>query len=367
MKNITKDNKGITLIVLIITIIVMLILVSVTTFTGINAYKNSKVTQFVTQMQLLQSKIDDLVAKEEFDNTQLSNVTTPIQQNAISSAYSNGEVTTNNTTEYKVFTPEKILNILEVDSVQNDILVNFDTREIISVSGVEYQGKTYYTQYKLPNGQTIVKDKTETNRELSFSLDTSANGLNCNVTISNIKISNGTLSYAETDSDGNSSNWKTIANNTVKDKKYTTNISKSGNYTFKIQDNTNNANSKEEKITITIANEPKTNQTVQPYNYGEDSDKWAYVQKDSKNYLWIPRFVYKTDSKEIKFIKGNSNVATDNTYINSNDGWKLNNKFTTSNGTALTGVWIAVESINQKGLNMVTLLNSSNAEILNEI
>ena len=36
----------------------MLILVSVATYSGINTYKNTEVTKFVAQMQLIQTKVD---------------------------------------------------------------------------------------------------------------------------------------------------------------------------------------------------------------------------------------------------------------------------------------------------------------------
>ncbi len=159
MKEIAKYNKGITLIVLIVTVIIMLILVSVTTYTGFDTYKTIKVNRFVTQMQLLQSKIDDLVttmSEEELDNLGLKTVTTQEQKNAINSAKEREGITTNDISAYKVFTKDNILNILDVEDVQNDIMVNFKTREIVSVAGIEYKDEMYYTQYILPDGQKVI-------------------------------------------------------------------------------------------------------------------------------------------------------------------------------------------------------------------
>ena len=115
MKNKTKDNKGITLIALIITIILMLILIAVSVSTGINTYNNSKVSKFIAEMELLQTKIDDLVATmstEELNNLSLDSVTTQKQKDAISSAFNNGEITVNDIKKYKVFTTNNILEIL---------------------------------------------------------------------------------------------------------------------------------------------------------------------------------------------------------------------------------------------------------------
>lgn len=368
MKKITKDNKGITLIVLIITIIIMLILVSVTTYTGLNTYKTVKVEKFVTQMQLFQSKVDNLVntmSAEELEELDLTTPTTE-QQGAITSAFENGEVTSKETGSYKVFTPDKIQELFEVEEVDNAIMVNFSTREIVDLYGVEYEGKTYYTQYKLPNGQMIVNDSNTPERNLEFSLNINVDGINANVIAKEIKITNGTLSYKK----NADTNWKSITNYTQTDKEYTVLISESGEYTFKLQDNTSNEKEKEVTVTVKLTNKPQTDIEIDAYNYSGDSDKWAYAQNGDSTYVWIPRFVHKTNSDasdaEIKFIKGNSNIATDNTYINEGE-WTLPDKFKDSNGTQLTGIWVKVDSKNTTGLDMIKLLSDSSATTLAEI
>lgn len=363
MNKITKDNRGITLVALIITIILMLILVSVTTYSGINSYKNAQVTKFVTQMQLLQAKVDDLVSSktiEELNSMDLQTPTTQEQQNAINSAFNNEEVTSSNVDEYKVFTKEDVLNKLDVEDVQNDIMVNFATREIVSLVGIEYEGETYYTQYKLPNGQTII-NSSSVSRNLDFTPEVVIDGINSSIAFKDISITNGTLSYKEQ----NDNYSQTITNYTEKEKEYKINISRSGIYTFKLQDNTSSENKEIQEI-IMLTNKPKTSSNLDQYNYGEDSTKWAYMQKDGVNYVWIPRFVYKADSKEIKFIKGNSNIATDNTYIN--DEWEISDRFTSNDGTTkLTGVWVNVDNANQENLDMISLINDNSKTILRTI
>ena len=182
MKKITKDNRGITLIVLITTVILMLILLSVGTYSGIDAYKTARVNKFVTQMQLLQAKIDDLY-DDEIETMKLSEITTNEQRNTITVAFANLEITTSNTDSFKVFTKEQILNYLEIDNAENDILVNFETREILDTVGIEYKGKTYYTQYKLPGGQKTIQGSSSQTRDLSFDINESLDGLNCTITI----------------------------------------------------------------------------------------------------------------------------------------------------------------------------------------
>ena len=385
MEKITKDNKGITLIALIITIIIMLILGSVTAYTGINSYKSSRVNKFVMQMQLLQTNFDELASTKtavELDELELQSVTTQEQIDAIVNAFKQEEVSTADTGEYKVFSANKILEILDVENIENDIMVNFETREIVSTIGIEYEGVVYYTQYKLPGGQTIINDKNETIRDLSFILTETIDGLNATITISGIEITNGTLSYRETGSDY----WTTITNYTNSGTLYDIVITKSAVYEFKLTDNVTGKDSNvritdettEEikevvvpemnKKEIIVTNKPKTSINIAPYNYGEKLESWAFAEKDSINYVWIPRFVYDSDDN-IEFIKGNSNISTKNTYKDYT--WKIHDKFTTDE-TELTGIWISLEGINQediydKDLNYMIDLLDSDAETLIEI
>ena len=132
MRKTTKENKGITLIALILTVILLLILISVATYTGLDTYNNSRVTKFVMQMQLLQAKIDEL-SNEEIEVLELNNPSSSEQIQAINSAHTNEEVSTNDANSYIVFTSSNILNILNLEGIEDDIMVNFSTREIVSI------------------------------------------------------------------------------------------------------------------------------------------------------------------------------------------------------------------------------------------
>jgi len=225
--------------------------------------------------------------------------------------------------------------------------------------------------------QIIIDEKKETNRDLSFNINTTIDGLNATITISDMKITNGTLSYREIDSDY----WTTITNYTKSGTSYDVVITKSATYEFKLTDNATGVNSnikvtdeitgetqeivpEKNKKEIKLTNKPNTTTEVQAYNYALTSENWAYMQKESINYVWIPRFKYKinaqTNITEIKFIKGNSNIATDNTYIDS-DMWNIHNKFTTNDNTELTGIWVSISSseVRKNGLNMLKLLNDT--------
>lgn len=358
LKNLAKDNKGITLIVLIITIITMLILTSVSIYSGIDTYKSTQITKFVTQMKLIQTKVDELVELNEEIN--LGEQITNEQKIIVRYAYNNNEIMSNEEeyiSNYKYFSNENLNSQFDLENVNDDIMINFKTREVVSVNGIKYKGETYYTQYKLPGGQ-ILNSYTPISRDLDFDLNCSMDGLNATITINNITITNATLSYKEeTDT-----YWKAITNYTENEKDYNILISKSGIYRFKLIENAVE-NELIKSVVINVTNKPKLYENMQfvnssnGYNYAQDSSNWAYAQDaNSLNYVWIPRFAYKIDSStnttEIKFLKGNSNIATDNTYIDTS--WAIHEKFTST----LTGIWVNVTNANEDGIEIIQLLNS---------
>ena len=197
MKKTTKDNKGITLVALIITVILMLILTSVTTYTGINTYKNAQVTKFVTQMQLVQGKVDELKESKTIEELNSMGIgiseainEVPIISTVMYKAQDNGEIMINDDyTAYRFFSSEDIKQQLDLkEGIDGEIMINFTTREVISTTGVEYKDKIYYTQYQLPNGQKLINNTSQTDRDLGFDLNVEVDGLNATVKIKGIQI-----------------------------------------------------------------------------------------------------------------------------------------------------------------------------------
>lgn len=367
MKRVTKDNKGITLVALIITVILMLILTSVTTYTGVNTYRNMQVTKFITQMKLIQGKVDELKNSNTVDRLNTMGEAVPAdKQTIITTANTRGEITSSDISSYRYFSSENLKQQLDLeDGIDSEIMINFTTREVVSTVGIEYESKRYYTQYLLPGGQKLIDNSTQANRNLTFDLTASVDGLNATITINNIQITNATLSYKEQ----GSSYWQNITNYTKKGETYNILISKSAIYDFKLIDNTTEQESDISNITLELTNKPKTQFQIDSYNYSLNSENWAYcTDTDGNNYVWIPRFAYKLDENNqniIKFLKGNSNITTDNSTID--ETWTVSDKLNSADGTKLTGIWVQVTSKNQEGINMIDLLNDSSITILTEI
>lgn len=384
MKEITKDNKGITLVALIITIILMLILTSVTTYTGINTYKSMQVTKFVAQMQLIQGKVDELKENKTIEELLAMGEDVPSDKGAIITAAYNdkGEITSNDISAYRYFSSKNLKQELELDDgIDGEIMINFTTREVVSTNGIKYENEMYYTQYLLPNAQTVIQynPNNALDRDLYFNIDVIIDGLNATVQINGnetvevdgietleekgIEIANATLSYREQ----GDTYWKTITNYTEKGKVYSVLISKSATYEFKLTDNTTGEESSEVTETLLLTNKPKTDTQIDLYNYSLTSENWAYsIDTEGNNYVWIPRLAINNNNQSvIKFLKGNSNITTDNLSINE-DSWTIPDKFTSADRTKLTGIWVKVSSKNQQGINIVELINS-NITILTEL
>ena len=348
----TKDSKGITLVSLIITIIIMFLLVGVTTYTGINSYNNAKVTRFTAQMQLIQKRVDEISNDEDTITELISEKQNNIT--VLDKAHQNEEIPFDDSINYdlsyknqfKLFTIQDLKDDLDLENIDTDVLINFNTREVVAINGIEYKGKTYYTQYKLPQGQTLVATNYTRSGNIDFTINKQMDGLNCLITITNAP-SNCKLIYGEGETVSDVSNWNTISEYTKTNENYTLNISKSGTYIFKLQDNTNETSIVSKTVIIATTNSPKTQLEVSNYDYALDSTYWASVTDQEENeYVWIPRFAYKynlqEDKNDIKFIKGNSNIATDNTYVivgNGENQWSIPNIFTSDN-KQLTGIWV---------------------------
>ena len=365
MKKITKDNKGITLVALIITIVIMLILAAVTTYTGINTYEKMQVTKFITQMQLIQGKVDELKESKTIEELITMGETVPSnKQTIISSAFGKGEIKSNSNESYRYFSTENLKEQLNLeDGIDGEIMINFSTREVVSTTGVKYEDDIYYTQYLLPDGQKLIDNTSQPVRDLSFDLNLVIDGLNATIAISNVKIANGTLSYRKQ----GDTYWETITNYTEKGKEYNILISKSAIYEFQLIDNATGYASPLVTENLVLTNKPKTTSQINSYNYSLASQNWAYATDvNGNNYVWIPRFATDKKNQNItKFLKGNSNISTDNLIIDE-ESWMISDKFNLEDGTKLTGVWVKVSSKNQAGINMREILNS-NVTVLTEI
>ncbi|MCL2341794.1 MAG: hypothetical protein FWC53_01740, partial [Firmicutes bacterium] len=361
-----EKNSGITLITLVITIILMMILSYVGITVGMTAYQNSKTYRFVTQMQLIQGMVDEVAGDKSIDVSTWGSGDGTAYAGIIDSVRANEDgisiKSPVNYAEFRYFNLDDMSNTLGLDNLTGKgFLINFTTREVISITGTKINGTTYYTQYSpdIPNGQTLVTYAAAT-QDLSFNCNLTKNsGLTAVVTISNVSIPNGTLRYRE----AGTGTWQVITNKTdISPQTYDVSIIKTGKYEFKLTDPDGN-DSPISTVNIALVNMPELSNdltAVHPsnntpvdtntlwYNYESvlfsgstlDSSSWAYALSSStgETYVWLPKFAYNSSSS-IKFLKGTSNIPTDNSNIQitsdgANDTYIVPEIF-----DGVTGIW----------------------------
>lgn len=356
-----KRQRGITLIALILTIVIALILASITIYVGTDDIEYSKMVKFVAYMQTIQKKVDLIAQYQNYENlgTNLTNE----QKSVLNSIFkNNNEIfkTTTDSETLKFFDTNAIASQLDIQNVDDDIVIDFATREVISLTGVEYENRMYYSQYNLPGGQTLITHQDTDEPDLTFdSITANVDGLNATITVAGISITNGTLSYST-----NKNTWVVVTNYTIADQPVETeNITKSGTYYFKLTNNiTGEDNGIEDEeqgttnypsVTLKLTNAPKLKGNLEiideTYNYSniESQENWAYAKDSTNNnleYVWIPRFAYETeDNTNIVFLRGTSDITTEGSYITSD--WTVPTQFKSGN-TELTGVWVKTDTYN---------------------
>lgn len=383
------NQKGITIISLIITIIIMLILASVTINVGTDSIDKSQMINFVTCMQTIQSKVDFIVENENYMN--YGEEVDSNNKQLFREIINNGNETflTNVDSKFlRFFDSSHIASDLEAGNIDDEIIVDFNTREVISLNGVKYENKMYYTQYNLPGGQKLKQKTQETNRNISFGeIRYNIDGLNATFIITDVGVTNGTLYYGKKNS-SNEINWITAIDYTIKGESVITkNITESGTYYFKLVDNITGADngtiddngnvvytSVELKLTNTPKLKGKLTDLSKQYNYSNlnDSTQWAFATDSTdasnvKYYVWIPRFAYKVDIEGnivkdennkviLEFLRGTSDITTSGGYINATE-WTVPDVFT-KEGDQKTGVWVQVSSAKQKDLDIIDILET---------
>ena len=151
MRKKMKEAKGITLASLVITIIVLTILASIAVYNGENVIENSKVTKFIAEMKIMQTKVNEyyqeykdkgtvnILGKEYNKDEELS---TETEQASTCGIY--------NKKGYIYLSEDNIKNDLKIEGVESTYFINIANRHVVSYNGVVYQKTMYYTLDGLP-------------------------------------------------------------------------------------------------------------------------------------------------------------------------------------------------------------------------
>lgn len=394
-----SSNKGITLMMLIITIIVLSILTAVTVSVGSSTLKEMQVEAYVAKMNMVQSRVNVISQKVQEGDTSYANIGTEISALSETNKNKVANILNGISSDGFKFYNQTDLKELGVEKIDEDVIINLNTKKIYSMVGIKYEGTTYYNQYDLPNGVQVVDYEALQTQGPDFTIEKENYGLTVKVNITNIiydeQINGSDIYYGEvTDSTTNLvtvSFWQRANGTSFQ-------VTKTATYAVKVVDKNNGQTIK--TVDVVTCNSPEITTGMVPviyengkwkkvqdneigkwYDYAEK--KWANIMlsdglvvnadgtidedKMGSMFVWIPRYAYQITSNyhnggegisgniNVKFLKNLTYLATDETTTKmtnaSGEGnWNVHPAFTDgsennyANGgwdRELTGIWVA--------------------------
>lgn len=227
-----KRNNGITLITLTITVIVLIILASITTYSGINTIKSSKLTKYKAELEILQAQVDLLYEKYK-DTTEEINIGKQItSDNEEKVKKALNTINVEDTDGYKIFDKE-VIQELGIEGIEDTFIVNIREREVLSLEPFKYEGKEYYNLAQL-TGERRVTDKLE-REDVTFSVQGTDTTDGWKIELTDIKFSKyvgkGKVQYQNV----TSGKWITVEED-LRDDNYSFEITEKGDYKVKVID-----------------------------------------------------------------------------------------------------------------------------------
>ena len=199
-----KQEKGVTLAILVVMIIILLILSTVGVTSWNQTIEYSAFNEFTAELQVIQSKVNELNQNKKTDIGTVITEITENQKNTLNVEEVKNIIFKNKTDEeitkikegFRYCSKEWIKQNLELDSINRDYLINVEKRYVVSCTGFEYKNKTYYMSEQLENGQYNVEYNNKNSSTGSFDVNTQKEENRWKVEISNIQY------------DGYVSNWQ---------------------------------------------------------------------------------------------------------------------------------------------------------------
>ena len=189
MKINLNERKGITLVSLVITIVVLLILASIGTSAGIDVIKQAKLNTFTTELEVLQTKVNELYDEYSSGNEDVLEYGQELSQSggqADKVLISSVSGITDNKADYRYY-DKTTIDALKLEGIDSEFFVNVKTRSVVSYNGMEYEGVTYYTLEQLPQGLYNVNYEDRNTGKPSFECNVKAENGVYKITVSNIE------------------------------------------------------------------------------------------------------------------------------------------------------------------------------------
>ena len=184
-----KNEKGITLIVLVITIIIIMILASIAIYSGAGTIRYAKYNKAKSEIQVIQSYVNQWYkeCQEAEDKvaffSDYGEETNNCNQEELVNTFVGAKVSDDEKEKYRFFSEKFLKEKLGLD-ISFDYLISIEDRNTILYNGVLYNKKIYYTldDFGLQNIKEISLNT------IVFKLE---QGDNTDIVISNLKLDYG--------------------------------------------------------------------------------------------------------------------------------------------------------------------------------
>lgn len=263
-----KNNKGITLISLLSSVVLILILASITVVTSTNAYKQMKFEGAKAEIEEMQKLVDEIATdyqtylseqnsttkdykdyfkdrygsgSTDFSGKLLSDSTNKNKASTLISKVNDSALTTPGTTVF-YFSKDDINKYFDLKGI-NDVVVDFSTRTVYSVNGIQDpddKTKVYY-QASEWNDDKKVNSTSNSNTITVTASKAGNNGTNFDVQITlNGKINKVSEVYGGIGKYSKIDNFRVISS-TATQTVIKVSVSGAGSYQFKVVDELNNS------------------------------------------------------------------------------------------------------------------------------
>lgn len=401
-----KNEKGVTMVSLVVTIILMVILASVTTYSGIESYKDMKKENYIAQLKVIQEKVN-LIA-EEYQNWEGKSSDTNINNYLGTgvegysglgfSKITDGETTliklieeaSDSKENYYYFSTDNIKDQLGLKGFEKSgmsVAVNFGNRNVIEKKGIKQDNVEYHSLKDFGIQANSSDAVGNGNADYEIKPEIKNYGLTAKVVLNvkkaqkdgqDITISGFEYKKKSEGSTDDNSAWKSVEEKY--DGKYAFTVTESGTYVARVK-GTTGGSGETDSITVTLVNPPvletrmkakiwdKNAKTWQDtsldsgtwFDYSSNVNNWANAVDSFGNWwVWIPRYAYSLDTanKKIKidYLKELSSTTTSNkaletgeivhpAFTKSKDG-----KFTSGEwDSEISGFWISKYQMSEGG------------------
>lgn len=146
-----KNQKGITLITLVITIVILIIITGVVTYNGLESVNISQKTAFISELEMIQAKVNVIYEERKASSEKIEYYNSIGQDiSSLEDTRVNEALGQTSKDGFRFFNQED-LKKLDLDNINQEVLINYDTREIVSLNGFEIDGVKYYKLKDIPN------------------------------------------------------------------------------------------------------------------------------------------------------------------------------------------------------------------------